>query len=103
MPRSFALILTLLAAPAFAASPAQIQSGQNLARQYCSECHVVAPSPSKGWTDAPAFDAIANNPSNTAAKLAQFIEQPHMHMMNTGRPAPEAAALAAYILSLKGK
>ncbi|HBK06949.1 MAG TPA: cytochrome C [Acetobacteraceae bacterium] len=86
---------------AFAAPPSKTQAGQTLAEQYCARCHMIAPSASKGWTDAPAFDAIANRPTTTLANLTTFIQQPHMHMLNTGRPPAEASALATYILSLR--
>lgn len=75
--------------------------GQKLAQQYCAECHVIAPNGKRGWTDAPAFDAVANRPGTTMPTLTTFIERPHMHMENTGRPPAEANEIAAYILSLR--
>ena len=70
-------------------------------QQFCAECHVVVPNGKAGWTDAPAFDAIANKPGTTAKFLRTFIQQPHMHMVNTGRPPGQAADIAAYILTLR--
>jgi mono/diheme cytochrome c family protein len=103
MSKALALFLTFVAFPALAASPSQIQAGHALAQQYCIKCHVIAPGASKGWTNAPAFTAVANDPATTLSKLSQFIGQPHIHMLNTARPAPEAADLAAYIMSLRGQ
>lgn len=103
MSKALLLFLTVVASPALAASPAQIEAGHALAQQYCIRCHVIAPSKSKGWTNAPAFTSVANNPASTVRKLTQFIEKPHIHMLNTARPAQEAADLAAYILSLRGQ
>lgn len=103
-------IFAFLAAACVAAAPqcAQAQSGSNiaatgqkLAQQYCSECHAIAPNARGNWTDAPAFDAIANRPDTTAAKLSAFIQQEHAHMLNTARPRGEADAIAAYIISLR--
>jgi hypothetical protein len=56
---------------------------------------------SPGWTDAPAFQTIANRTDWTAAKLSGLIQQPHLHMLNTGRPPSEANEIAAYIISLR--
>ena len=82
-------------------APNAAATGQKLAEQYCVQCHVVVPNGKAGWTDAPAFDAIANREGTTAAKLSASIQKPHMHMLNTGRPPGEANSLAAYILSLR--
>jgi cytochrome c2 len=82
-------------------APTNAATGQKLAEQLCSECHVVVPNGHAGWTDAPAFDVIANRPGNTAAKLSAFIQKQHMHMLNTARPRGEANAIAAYIVSLR--
>jgi len=76
-------------------------AGKALAQRYCIECHAVVPGTKGGWTDAPDFSAIANRPQTTPAKLSLFIQQPHMHMLNTGRPAREADQISAYIISLR--
>jgi mono/diheme cytochrome c family protein len=76
-------------------------AGHVLAEQFCADCHVVAPNGRPGWTDAPAFDAIANRPDTTEAKLSAFIQIPHAHMLNTGRPKNESEGIATYILSLR--
>ena len=78
-----------------------VAAGQKLAQQYCAECHVVVPSSARGWTDAPAFEAIANRQGTTEKTLSLYILQPHMHMLNTGRPPAEANQIAAYIISLR--
>ncbi|MDR3533350.1 MAG: hypothetical protein P4L90_22675 [Rhodopila sp.] len=96
--------ICLAAAPdgAFAQSASKsAAAGQQLAQQFCAQCHVIAPSSARGWTDAPAFDAIANRPATTAATLTAFIQKPHMHMLNTGRPPGEANEIATYIMSLR--
>jgi len=94
-----AACVLLLPQLAFAApNPA---NGRKLSQQFCAECHVVVPNGKAGWTDAPAFDAIANKPGTTTQFLRTFIQQPHMHMVNTGRPPGQAADIAAYILTLR--
>jgi len=78
-----------------------VATGRELAERLCSECHVVVPSGKGGWTDAPAFDAIANRQGTTAAELSGFIQQPHMQMVHTARPPREADLISAYIMSLR--
>ena len=96
-----ALGLLIVRFGAFAAPPAKGEAGRELSHRYCIQCHLIAPAASKGWTDAPAFDTIANRPATTLAGLTAFIQQPHMHMLNTGRPPAEATEIATYILSLR--
>jgi mono/diheme cytochrome c family protein len=93
--------LTIAPYTVFAASLPKATAGQKLAHQYCAGCHVVVPSGKRGWTDAPAFAVIANRAGTTTQTLTVFIERPHMHMENTGRPPAEADEIAAYILSLR--
>jgi mono/diheme cytochrome c family protein len=75
--------------------------GLALSQKYCAECHVIAPSASKGWTNAPTFEAIANRPGTTVANLTATLEKPHMKMLNTERPPNEARAIATYIMTLR--
>ena len=76
-----------MAQPAAAQSPPNlVATGKQLAQKYCIQCHVVVPSGKPGWTDAPAFDAIANRPGITAAKISDIAQKPHMNMMNDERP-----------------
>lgn len=111
MSRTWKLILVFAAIAAaalwlipwrsLAAPPDRTHAGLALSHQYCETCHLVVPSTSRGWTDAPSFEAIAGRASTTRASLVAFIEQPHMHMLNTARPPAEADVIAAYIMSLR--
>ncbi len=74
--------------------------GLQVAREFCSRCHVIAPGEGRGWTDAPSFDAIANSPDTTRRSLHDFLQQPHMHMLAYHEAGAHADDLAAYILSL---
>jgi cytochrome c len=96
-----ALFLGAMPRAVFAEPAPNSAAGHKIAQQYCAECHVIAPNGKRGWTDAPAFDAIANQRGTTPQSLITFIERPHMHMVNTGRPTEEAADIAAYILTLR--
>lgn len=81
--------------------PNTAAQGKQLAQQYCVTCHIITPTGHGGWTDAPRFDAIANRPDASAAKISAFVQQPHMNMLNDQRPKAEADAIATYILSLR--
>ena len=91
----------LVALPASAQTSAP--AGHALATQYCARCHIVAPGGAGGWTNAPSFEAIANNPQANLGGLSAFIQRPYEKMLNTGRPANESEAIATYILSLRHK
>ncbi len=98
-----ALALVLLAPPAMAqqAPPGNAARGKHLAEAMCATCHVLETSRGAGWTDAPAFPAIAARPAVTRAWLREFFTRPHLNMMYTDRPPAEAADIGAYLLSLK--
>ena len=97
------LALLLLPQPATAADA---DNGRRLAQRWCQACHVttvtaMAPRPS---TDAaPPFATIATRPDFDAAKIALFLLDPHPKMPDMSLTRLEAADLAAYISSLKGR
>lgn len=100
----------LLCALAGMAATAQAQSGRNriaaggqVARDFCSRCHIVEPGGGSGWTDAPSFEAIAGNPGTTLQRLRNFISRPHMHMLAYNEAHAHADELARYIMSLRHK
>ncbi|HJS89397.1 MAG TPA: c-type cytochrome [Steroidobacteraceae bacterium] len=88
-----------------------VARGDELARLVCSDCHVVATDqdfPPVLQPPAPSFPDIANRPGTTAKSLQHFILTTHWDMKSTPITMPnprmrpeDAAALAAYILSLK--
>jgi len=88
-----------------------VARGGDLARLVCSDCHAVAADqdfPPVLQPPAPSFLDIANRPGTTAKSLRQFILTTHWNMksarvtMPNPRMRPEdAAALAAYIMSLR--
>jgi mono/diheme cytochrome c family protein len=103
----------LLASPARAQTSAgggDVQAGQRLAADVCSNCHMVSLAQAaqpKLRPPAPSFIAIANRPGVTAASLRAFLLTTHK-TMRTPPNMPsmllsddEAASAAAYILSLR--
>jgi mono/diheme cytochrome c family protein len=92
----------ILAGPATAQAPrGSVAAGQRLAEQLCARCHVMPPNQGRGWTDAPSFVAIANQPTTTARSLQDVIAKPHAHMAGTGLKPTPAADVATYIMSLR--
>lgn len=76
-------------------------AGLQVAREFCNRCHVVAPGEGRGWTDAPSFESIANDPNTSAQFLRNFLQQPHMHMLAYNEARAHTEDLVAYILSLR--
>ena len=75
--------------------------GEQLARRWCSSCHVVAPDQKSEVIEAPPFATIARRPEFNAAKLALFLLDPHPKMPDMGLSRDAASDLAAYIATVK--
>jgi mono/diheme cytochrome c family protein len=91
--------LTLFAVLANAASAADVQQGEILAKRWCASCHVVASDQQSGNTQAPPFSEIGKRGGLDAAKVALFLLLPHPKMPDMSLSRNEAADLAAYIES----
>jgi mono/diheme cytochrome c family protein len=86
------------AAPARAADP---YHGEQLARRWCTSCHVVA-SDQRGVTgEAPPFATIARQPNFDKERLAFFLLDPHPKMPDMSLTRFEAGDIAAYIATLR--
>ncbi len=99
-------VLALLLASGSAAAqglPGDPARGQEVAMEWCTECHEVVPGVREpSVTEAPPFQAVADDPAATETALRAFLQTPHATMPNL-RPTPEQTDdLIAYILSLKG-
>jgi mono/diheme cytochrome c family protein len=94
----------LIAIVAFATSEspstaADIDHGEQLARRWCSTCHVVANDQRQASADVPTFSAIARMPNFGPEKVAFFLLDPHPKMPNLSLGRREADDIAAYIAS----
>ena len=79
-----------------------IGEGHALGRTVCAECHRVEKGQAATESSpAPAFQAIANDPSATAISLRLFLRTPHRTMPNLVLTETEADDIIVYILSLK--
>jgi mono/diheme cytochrome c family protein len=79
------------------------ERGHDLARQWCSGCHLVEPDQASGGDAAPPFMAVAQDPALTPERLTQWLSDPHPPMPNLSLANEEIAALVAYIGSLRGE
>lgn len=86
------------AVPVSAGDPA---SGQAIARQWCSECHVVADDQAAASVDVPTFRSIAAVEGFDAGALAGFLADPHPVMPQMTLSRAEIDDLVAYIASLR--
>ena len=87
----------MIASPAVAADAGH---GEQLARRWCAACHVVADDQTHGNDNVPTFSAISKIPGFDAAKIANFLRDPHPKMPDMQLSTIEAADLAAYIVGL---
>jgi mono/diheme cytochrome c family protein len=104
MRRSAACLVTALVvlavASAGAARAADPGDGRRLARQWCRNCHIVAPG-TGGSDAAPPFESVANRPGFTGAGLRAWLADPHPPMPNLNLSRAEIDAIIAYIRSLR--
>jgi cytochrome c2 len=85
--------------------------GEQIARQICSVCHVVAIDqelPPRLGTQTPSFLEIANRPATTAKGLQEFLKTTHwdsktipISMPNSMLIPDQRVAVSRYIMSLR--
>jgi mono/diheme cytochrome c family protein len=85
------------------AQSATVAQGYRLAAARCATCHVIVANGPGSWTDAPAFETLANRPGLTRQWLTDFILEPHANMLTQEYTRAQADSIAAYILSLRRK
>ena len=100
LPGATVLAMVVATSAAMAGDPV---SGRNLARQWCSECHLVESGQAAASDEAPPFMAIADDPDTTPGGLATWLSDPHPPMPKLQISRPDIDDLVAYILSLKGE
>jgi cytochrome c len=77
--------------------------GKTLALQWCSDCHAVQLEQVSPNPEAPAFTAIAQEPSATEYSLRVFLKTTHKTMPNFKINPDDIENLVSYIRSLKPK
>jgi mono/diheme cytochrome c family protein len=98
-----ALFAAALGTLEVAAQPRRVgdpEHGLDLAKRWCASCHVVSADQKRASADVPPFATIAKIPDFSAARLAQFLLNPHPKMPELPLSRAAADDLTAYILSL---
>jgi mono/diheme cytochrome c family protein len=104
MPRIVCVLLTVTAILAVVGrgnAMADAAQGQALSQQWCSQCHGVRPAEASVNPKAPAFVAIAAEPSATEYALRTFLRTPHPTMPNFIIKPEDIDDIVGYIISLK--
>lgn len=91
--------LALSGSRAAADDAADIAAGADLAKRWCSECHVVGPDV-KGGDAGPSFESVARRPDISGQDLEIWLADPHPPMDTLDLTAIETRVLTRYILSL---
>jgi mono/diheme cytochrome c family protein len=98
--QSILIILTLVlgGSDCFAAD---VSRGKDLARRWCSGCHLVTPDQPSIFVFTAPFASIAQRPNFNARELSASLLTPHPQMQDRALSRDEAADIAAYIASLR--
>ncbi len=90
--------------PLMAAQVGSVREGRRLARESCSQCHLLGEEMGRSTVEkAPPFRAIAKTPGMTSAALRVILVTPHRHMPALTLKGEEADSIVAFILSLKDR
>jgi mono/diheme cytochrome c family protein len=104
MPRTICTVLIMAAILVLAGwerAEADAARGRALAEQGCSQCHGIRPAEASVNPKAPAFAAIAAEPSMTEYALRTFLRTPHPTMPNFIIKPDDIDDIVDYIVSLK--
>lgn len=82
---------------ALAADPGR---GEQLALQWCRDCHLTGPNQTNGTDAAPPFAVIAKAPVSSGGDLRAWLADPHPPMPKLDLTVREIDDLVAYIESL---
>jgi len=94
--------MTAAAGSAKAQQPGNAERGLKLAREICSQCHLVDKVAGRSTNpDAPTFETIAKTPGLTSAALNSLLHTSHQTMPNIVVKEGDSRDIVAYILSLK--
>ncbi len=94
--------MTAATGSAQAQQPGSAQRGLKLAREICSQCHLVDKVAGRSTNpDAPPFETIAKTPGLTSAALTVALRTSHRTMPNIVIKEDDTRDIVAYILSLK--
>lgn len=98
---AFVAVTASILMGATTAAAADARNGEQLAKRWCSSCHLIEAGQAQASADAPPFATIAQRSDFTAEKVAFFLLDPHPKMPSFPLSRNEAADLAAYIASFR--
>ena len=98
---TYCVTLAFLACTIEATFAADADNGSLLAQRWCTSCHIVSSTQSKGNDGTPSFASIAQRADFSVEKLAFFLLNPHPIMPNMSLSRNEAQDIAAYIARLR--
>lgn len=75
--------------------------GEDLARRWCSECHIIDNQDNRGLADAPTFPSLGRDPTKSEDHLRIFLLNPHPPMPKLALGRQDIEDLVAFIKSLK--
>ncbi|MBS0521701.1 MAG: cytochrome C [Proteobacteria bacterium] len=79
-----------------------VVNGEALAKRWCSSCHIVTATATKGEANGlPSFPMLAASPKTTEASLRHAMTATHSRMPDLSLTKQEQDNLIAYILSLR--
>lgn len=87
--------------PATAQEAGDVSAGADLARTWCSECHLIDRQQPRGNDAAPSFVAIAAAPGTTSMSLRAFLMTPHGRMPDLKLASGQIDDMVAYIMSFR--
>ena len=98
---SIAIATIIMAAMSTGASAADVKHGKKLAKQWCSNCHLIGGDQMAGGDTAPTFTSIAETAAERTDDLQAWLADPHPPMPNLSLTHYEIDDLLAYIESLR--
>ena len=90
----------IASAVAFGVSAADMKEGERLAKQWCSDCHLIGDQQTAGGDTAPTFASIAETAAERTDDLRAWLADPHPPMPNLNLSRMEINDLLAYIEGL---
>ena len=95
-----AIAIQVLIGGTGAAQASEAREGYDLARQWCTSCHIIAPGQA-GSDAAPPFSSIANRAAFSEDGLRAWLADPHPPMPNLNLSRHEIDRVIAYLRSLR--
>jgi len=87
----------VLAAPL----PGDVNRGHELAKTWCTGCHLVEAQEMTAKDAVPSFNAVAETQSTTALSLKAFLQTRHRNMPDWWLTRKQVDDIVAYIMSLR--